>query len=402
MLATGCLKCLGRCCGVPCGPTEVRPKTARLERKPGICAAYGLDLLSSVLVIINYILTPDTLLSTAIAVVSVILYDLYAVDLSMNMNYSLITFGIIFPLTMSIQQAFTRRETALRSLVMFRSYAISVYSAHRCWDWPANGATVGGREGLPDDHCENVRSLLTDIFKSVEAYCLLPRGGHARYYYTICGHHEFKELEVALTTQTKRVLRGITRLFKATEVMKVHGFPSGEASRLNQFVQKMLTEWELIKAMKEYRTPHAMRCFARFYILGLPAVLAPYYVHVSRDVSEAWSGGSAQGSRLAFACAFAATVSIMMAGLFSVQQSLENPFSPSLDAVRVQGEMADAIEAMDDMNIEAFRDDSVPEPSAPPGRELSTSVRKSTMRVLQLEAPPSESQSATRGVADAV
>ena len=198
MLATGCLKCLGRCCGVPCGPTEVRPKTARLERKPGIWAAYGLDLLANVLVIINYILTPDTLLSTAIAVVSVILYDLYAVDLSMNMNYSLITFGIIFPLTMSIQQAFTRRETALRSLVMFRSYAISVYSAHRCWDWPANGATVGGREGLPDDHCDNVRSLLTDIFKSVEAYCLLPRGGHARYYYTICGHHEFKELEALL------------------------------------------------------------------------------------------------------------------------------------------------------------------------------------------------------------
>ena len=75
----------------------------------------------------------------------------------------------------------------------------------------------------------------------------------------MAGHREFKELEVALTTQTKRVLRGITRLFKATEVMKVHGFPSGEASRLNQFVQKMLTEWELIKAMKEYRTPHAMR-----------------------------------------------------------------------------------------------------------------------------------------------
>ena len=93
---------------------------------------------------------------------------------------------------------------------------------------------------------------------------------------------------------------------------------------------------------------------------------------------------------------------LWLIGLLSVQQSLENPFSPSLDAVRVQGEMADAIEAMDDMNIEAFRDDSVPEPSAPPGRELSTSVRKSTMRVLQLEAPPSESQGATRGVADAV
>ena len=242
MLATGCLKCLGRCCGVPCGPTEVRPKTARLERKPGIWAAYGLDLLSNVLVIINYILTPDTLLATAIAVVSVILYDSYRVDLSMNMNYSLITFGIIFPLTMSIQQAFTRRETALRSLVMFRSYAISVYSAHRCWDWPANGATVGGREGLPDDHCDNVRSLLTDIFKSVEAYCLLPRGGHARYYYTICGHHEFKELEVALTTQTKRVLRGITRLFKGKREISRDDFVDAFAVEFEKRIARGLSE----------------------------------------------------------------------------------------------------------------------------------------------------------------
>ena len=35
-----------------------------------------------------------------------------------------------------------------------------------------------------------------------------------------------------------------------------------------------------------------------------------------------------------------------MAGLFSVQQSLENPFSPSLDAVRVHHELLMARQAL--------------------------------------------------------
>ena len=45
-----------------------------------------------------------------------------------------------------------------------------------------------------------------------------------------------------------------------------------------------------------------------------------------------------------FACAIGATVSVMLAGLLSVEMSLENPFSPSLDAVRVHHELARARE----------------------------------------------------------
>ena len=59
--------------------------------------------------------------------------------------------------------------------------------------------------------------------------------------------------------------------------------------------------------------------------------------------------------------------------------------------------MADAIEAIDDINLEAFRDDSVPDPCAPTATPRSPKkVRTSTMR--ELEAHPS----APRGVAYAV
>ena len=62
--------------------------------------------------------------------------------------------------------------------------------------------------------------------------------------------------------------------------------------------------------------------------------------------SDTWPGYGHEASRVAFACAVSATVSAMLAGLFSVELSLENPFSPSLDAVRVHHELAMARQAL--------------------------------------------------------
>ena len=98
--------------------------------------------------------------------------------------------------------------------------------------------------------------------------------------------------------------------------------------------------------MKEYRTPAAMRAFARVYILVLPVLFAPYLVHVTPSTSDTWPGDLNEHSRVAFACGIAATVSVMLAGLFSVELSLENPFSPSLDAIRVQHELTHARESL--------------------------------------------------------
>ena len=75
-----------------------------------------------------------------------------------------------------------------------------------------------------------VESLLT----ATEDYCLLPRGGHARFYYTTCGVREAAELDKAVGRQCRRVDRAISRLVMATEALKAGGFPSGEASRVHQ------------------------------------------------------------------------------------------------------------------------------------------------------------------------
>lgn len=76
-----------------------------------------------------------------------------------------------------------------------------------------------------------------------------------------------------------------------------------------------------------------MRAFARVYIIFLPAIFAPYLVHVALETSDVWKGTGTGGHppsderlRVAFACVVASTVSVMLAGLYSVALSLENPF----------------------------------------------------------------------------
>lgn len=94
--------------------------------------------------------------------------------------------------------------------------------------------------------------------------------------------------------------------------------------------------------MKEYRTPHAMRAFARVYILLLPVLFAPSLVHHVGATSDTWEGGGGdqQRRRLALAAGVGAAVSAMLGGLYSVELAIENPFSPSLDAVRARHELS--------------------------------------------------------------
>ena len=69
--------------------------------------------------------------------------------------------------------------------------------------------------------------------------------GRRRYYYTTCGVREAEELNVALHKQSRRVDRAISRVVMATEALKACGFPSGEASRLHQYAQKLMVEWQV-------------------------------------------------------------------------------------------------------------------------------------------------------------
>lgn len=59
----------------------------------------------------------------------------------------------------------------------------------------------------------------------------------------------------------------LTRCQKAIQHLKTQGLAGGEAHRLDQYVSKAVIAMEQLAALKEYRTPAALRAFVRIYLL---------------------------------------------------------------------------------------------------------------------------------------
>lgn len=324
------------------------PFTTSVERlrRPGRCGRYMQDQWASARIFAAMVLTYETLTAVLTGIAAIFIYYYAGYTVSRDYNISLISVAIIFPLTMSISQAFQRREVALNSISSYRAWASCIFAAHMYWDWPSpdGSSPNGGRRLLPPEHTHEMRRLLDAIMRKSQAYCELPVAGLARHAFS-CGSAEAAALEAALNDHIKSVARGCARLHSATEVLKTAGLPSAEASRLSQYVQKLMVEWETIRTVKEYRTPHSLRGFARVFIVLLPFVLAPTVVY---DITDGRTpeemleefGGGVTAARIVMAIIYTSLVSVVLSGLLSVEEELNDPFyARSLESVKTRYEL---------------------------------------------------------------
>eukprot|EP01068_Selenidium_serpulae_P016775 Selendium_serpulae@DN6321_c1_g1_i10.p1 len=103
---------------------------------------------------------------------------------------------------------------------------------------------------------------------------------------------------------------------------KLRGLPGGEVHRLDSYVNNMCVSMERLAGTKEYRTPQAMRAYARAYIMIIGALYGPDYLsNVYDDTSISSS------MKLAFALVYACGIQIVLSGLFHVMMGLEDPFA---------------------------------------------------------------------------
>lgn len=196
---------------------------------------------------------------------------------------TLVATAIVFPLVFSISTAYQRREKALEDYGRLKGLGRSLY--------------LGSRDWLPlrdEQRDSELKAVLYELLSASRDLFTSPLSEKARY--------------------EKRIYGAFDRLSLFVRDMRDAGLSSTECSRLNQYVSHMMTAFENIKHIYEYRTPRTLRAFSEFFILLLSVLYGPYFafqaVEFSRDLFFVMP----------------ALFALILVGLSNIQDHLENPF----------------------------------------------------------------------------
>jgi hypothetical protein len=124
----------------------------------------------------------------------------------------------------------------------------------------------------------------------------------------------FKSPVCEMPEHEKRVYAAFSGLSQFVKRMREEGLASGECSRCNQYVSKMVVSFENIKHIYQYRTPRTLRAFSDFFIIVLPILYGPYFAFEA----AAYASGLTYVMPVLFA--------VILVGLDNIQHHLEDPF----------------------------------------------------------------------------
>lgn len=205
-------------------------------------------------------------------------------NISANFPLTLIATAIVFPVVFSINSAYKRREMALDDYASLKSHGRAVYFATRDW--------LEKTDPIKQERC---RILLGNLLRSTREMFSAARSEM----------HEREEHVYGCFSELSLFIRNDLRQA---------GLASGEVSRCNQYLSKMVLAFEQIKHVYQYRTPRTLRAFSDFFITVLPPLYGPYFAYVARD----FSSGLAYVMPVLFA--------VILVSLDNIQAHLENPF----------------------------------------------------------------------------
>jgi len=231
---------------------------------------------------IALIINLKALIVAAFAVASTYLCIRYGVKA--NFPLTLLATAIVFPIVFSINSAYKRREVVLDDYGSLKSHGRAIYFASRDW--------------LEDDDPrtqEKCRTLLGELLASTRAMFIGQR----------TDMHEREEVVYANFSRVSRFIR---------EDLRHAGLASGEVSRCNQYLSKMLLAFEQIKHIYQYRTPRTLRAFSDFFIKILPPLYGPYFAYIATDFSPYLT------------YVMPVLFALVLVSLDNIQEHLENPF----------------------------------------------------------------------------
>ena len=86
-------------------------------------------------------------------------------------------------------------------------------------------------------------------------------------------------------------------------------------SRANQYLRYLVTDFENIRTVKDYRTSRYVRAYGIIFMNLSPLVLAPFFAQISKDSGNSWSGLLSAGM-----------FSVIVVSLHHIQLHLEDPY----------------------------------------------------------------------------
>jgi predicted membrane chloride channel (bestrophin family) len=231
---------------------------------------------------LSLIINLKSIVVVILALLSTFLCIKYAVIA--NFPLTLISTAIVFPIVFSIGGAYKRREAVLSKYGAIKGLGRAIYFCTRDW--------VPKKD---DSSMHQVKELLGDLLKSFAIMFSRPI-------------HQIRENEKYIYKNFSNISEYIKR------ELREKGLASGEVSRCNQFLSKMMVAFEDIKHIYQYRTPRSLRAFSKFFILVLPTLYGPYFAKIAQDCTPGLE------------YVMPVLLSLILVSLDNIQDHLENPF----------------------------------------------------------------------------
>ncbi|KAL7500656.1 hypothetical protein ACHAWT_009888 [Skeletonema menzelii] len=248
---------------------------------------------------------------------------------SIGMDWVILGFAVVTPLSLSVNISFRRRERALIEISKFRSFAFQLLLSHAVWDWDKGGkASVPGIDWVA--HTDEVLTELIAVGDELCRFLTLPSTSRSRHRMTKSGRREAaRTAEVAYMLYESLYTQRMTRLALLSEKVKLAGLGASEASRIRQYERWIGDAIENLRMIKSYRTPQTLRSFTRIFSTLLPPFFAPTFAQL----------GFTTGS-LGYGITFAVITSLCLNALVEGIDILEDPFVGfvTLDGIDVREE----------------------------------------------------------------
>ena len=223
--------------------------------------------------------------TAAIATLSVIsTYICIRYSILADYPLSIFATAIIFPIVFSINSAYKRREIALGKYSALKSLGTAIFFATRDWlDSPSK------------ENINKSKSLLEELLSACKEF--------------------FTGSIDDLRENEKAVYNAFSNLSKFIKNdLRKNGMATGEVSRVNQYLSKMLISFEDAKHIYQYATPRSLRSFSSVFITILPILYGPYFAHEAAQYSHHVT------------YVMPVLFSLVLVSLSNIQEHLENPF----------------------------------------------------------------------------